>query len=69
LRHQEQRAKSRIELMQNRRLFFDDDRGVDEVLNETDKDGNGISVPARYKLVFTELKTQSITVEGYSTHY
>jgi lysosomal alpha-mannosidase len=50
--------EGRIELMQNRRLFFDDDRGVDEVLNETDQYGNGISVPARYKLVFTELKTQ-----------
>jgi hypothetical protein len=50
--------EGRIELMQNRRLFYDDDRGVDEVLNETDQYGNGISVPARYKLVFTELKTQ-----------
>ena len=49
--------EGRIELMQNRRLFYDDDRGVDEVLNETDQYGNGISVPARYKLVFTELKT------------
>jgi lysosomal alpha-mannosidase len=28
--------EGRIELMQNRRLFFDDDRGVDEALNETD---------------------------------
>lgn len=26
----------RIELMQNRRLFYDDDRGVEESLNETD---------------------------------
>ncbi len=26
----------RIELMQNRRLFVDDDRGLDEALNETD---------------------------------
>ena len=50
--------EGRIELMQNRRLFFDDDRGVEEALNETNQYGNGISVPARYKLVFTELKTQ-----------
>ena len=28
--------KSRIEFMQNRRLFKDDGRGVDEPLNETD---------------------------------
>ena len=28
--------QGRIELMQNRRLFYDDDRGVDEPLNETD---------------------------------
>lgn len=28
-----------VELMQNRRLFFDDDRGVIEVLNETDANG------------------------------
>lgn len=26
----------RIELMQNRRLYYDDDRGVDEALDETD---------------------------------
>jgi alpha-mannosidase len=28
--------KGRIELMQNRRLFKDDGRGVEEALNETD---------------------------------
>ena len=44
----------RIELMQNRRLFKDDDRGVDEALNETDEYGNGISVTARYRVIFTE---------------
>ncbi len=50
--------EGRIELMQNRRLFFDDDRGVEEPLNETDQYGNGISVPAKYRLLFTELKSQ-----------
>ena len=40
----------RVELMQNRRLFFDDDRGVEEALNETDSFGNGITVPATYHL-------------------
>jgi len=47
--------QGRIELMQNRRLFKDDDRGVEEPLNETDAYGNGISVPAKYRLLFTEL--------------
>jgi hypothetical protein len=42
--------------MQNRRLFKDDGRGVDEALNETDKFGLGISVPAKYRLLFTEKK-------------
>ena len=46
--------EGRIELMQNRRLLYDDDRGVDEALNETDEFGNGISVPATYKLIFDE---------------
>jgi hypothetical protein len=40
--------------MQNRRLFKDDDRGLDAALNETDQYGNGISVPAKYRLLFTE---------------
>ena len=38
----------RIELMQNRRLNKDDWRGMGDPLNETDQDGNGISVPATY---------------------
>lgn len=49
----------RIELMQNRRLFKDDGRGVEEALNEVDQYGNGISVPARYRLVFTERALQA----------
>jgi hypothetical protein len=43
-----------VELMQSRRLFKDDGRGVEEALNEIDAYGNGISVPAHYKLIFTE---------------
>ena len=43
-----------IELIHNRRLFFDDDRGVEEPLNETDQFGNGVSTFARYHLLFTE---------------
>lgn len=37
-----------IELMQNRRLLLDDNRGVAEALNETDKEGRGIEVNAKY---------------------
>lgn len=40
----------RIELMQNRRLYFDDYRGVGEALDETDRIGHGITVPATYRL-------------------
>jgi lysosomal alpha-mannosidase len=40
--------ESKIELMQNRRLFKDDARGVDEALNETDSFGNGITVHCVY---------------------
>jgi len=39
-----------IELMQNRRLFFDDNRGVEEPLNEVDKNGEGIAVNALYRV-------------------
>ena len=38
----------RIEIMQNRRLNVDDSRGMGEALNETDANGNGITVPATY---------------------
>lgn len=50
--------EGRIELMQNRRLFKDDDRGVDEPLDEVDQYGNGISVPAKYRMIFTETSKQ-----------
>ncbi len=41
--------------MQNRRLFFDDSRGVEEPLDETDKYGNGITVSANYRLLVTDI--------------
>ncbi len=44
----------RIELMQNRRLFADDGKGVEECMNETDQFGNGVSSFARYHLLFVE---------------
>jgi len=40
----------RIEIMQNRRLYVDDGRGMGEALNEVDAQGNGITVPATYYL-------------------
>lgn len=39
-----------IELIQNRRLLFDDQRGVREPLNETGSDGYGLQINARYWL-------------------
>ena len=40
---------STIELMQNRRLLWDDDKGVDEALNETTRaDQKGLQVNAKY---------------------
>lgn len=38
-----------VELMQNRRLYYDDYRGVEEPLNEVDAAGFGIQVDALYK--------------------
>jgi hypothetical protein len=40
--------KSTIELMQHRRLLQDDNKGVQEFLNETDPKGIGIKVTAKY---------------------
>lgn len=40
--------EGRIELMQHRRVPADDNKGVTEFLNETDKYDNGIRVPASY---------------------
>lgn len=38
-----------IELMQNRRLFHDDNRGVDQNLDEMDANGRGVAVNALYR--------------------
>ena len=37
-----------IEMMQNRRINADDDKGVAENLDEVDKFGHGYRVPATY---------------------
>lgn len=53
-------AQASIELMQNRRLLFDDDHGVAEALNETESDGLGIKSNAKYYLqIFDTLKGKS----------
>ena len=44
-----------IELMQNRRIASDDNKGVYEFLNETDSYGNGIRVPATYYVQLSNL--------------
>ena len=40
--------QGRVELMQNRRMYYDDGRGMGEPLNETDEYDMGIIVPAQY---------------------
>lgn len=51
---------STIELIQHRRLIQDDQRGVEEPLNERDDKLYGIKVNARYFLnIFDRSKTQS----------
>lgn len=40
--------KATIELMQHRRILRDDDLGVNEYLNETDSNNDGIRVTAKY---------------------
>jgi hypothetical protein len=42
--------EGQVEIMHNRRLFCDDDRGVGEALNETDVYGNGMRVTTTYHL-------------------
>ena len=36
--------------MQNRRLLYDDNRGLDEPLDETQENGKGIAVNAVYRV-------------------
>ena len=47
--------KGMIEFIHNRRLLFDDDRGVGEPLMETDAQGYGLKVNARYWLNIFDL--------------
>lgn len=47
-------TSGRVELLHNRRLLCDDNRGVGQALNETDADGNGITVSTKYFIDFAE---------------
>jgi hypothetical protein len=47
--------------MQNRRILFDDDLGIEEPLNETQSDGLGIRVNALYYMhIFDFNKAKSL---------
>jgi len=48
----------RVELMHNRRINVDDHRGMGEPLNETDTNGDGISVPATYYVQLFDRKVR-----------
>lgn len=49
-----------VQLLQNRRIAADDSRGMGEFVDEVDKNGNGIRVPATYYLdIFREADRRS----------
>lgn len=48
--------KATIELMQNRRTLYDDALGLSEPLNETEANGKGIKVTARYQMHIFDFK-------------
>jgi len=51
----------RVELMQQRRLLYDDWRGVDQALNEVDANGEPIAVTATYHTqIFNTEKIASV---------
>ena len=53
-------GKAQIEIMQHRRLANDDNKGVIEQLNETDSDGFGVKVTAKYYMqIFDFLQSPS----------
>lgn len=50
-----------IEIMQMRRLLFDDHLGIEEMVNETDADGFGYRINSIYYLqIFDTQKTESL---------
>ena len=55
---------SRVELMHNRRLFLDDERGVDEALSENGTYGNGITIQATYTVHYVD-KTKTYSKQRF----
>ena len=50
-----------FELMQNRISLFDDDKGVNEELNETESDDLGLRITAKYYMqIFDTVKGASV---------
>jgi len=56
-----------IQLMQNRRVFGDDGKGMDEYLNERDASGRGIRVPATYYVEVID--TNTTTSKQHQIHH
>jgi hypothetical protein len=57
-------GKAKIELMQNRRITEDDNKGVIEMLNEVDKQDVGVKVNAKYWMqIFDFTKDHSLQRE------
>ncbi len=55
---------SRVEFMHNRRLFYDDDRGVEDPLSENGTYGNGLSVQATYTFHYVN-KTKTYSKQRF----
>ena len=54
-------GKANIELMQQRRITEDDNKGVQEVLNEVDSTNNGLKITAKYWMqIFDFTKDHSL---------
>mmetsp|Transcript_522 Transcript_522/g.555 ORF Transcript_522/g.555 Transcript_522/m.555 type:complete len:333 (+) Transcript_522:2018-3016(+) len=54
-------SEGKVEFMQNRRISADDERGMSDGLDETDKSGHGIRVPTTYYFqLFDKTARQSV---------
>ena len=51
-------SEGEAELLVMRRLYFDDERGVGEALNETDRNGEGLPAVTRHRVHFTDYKKE-----------